>query len=103
MDDNITVKNFVTPEGFHDGGVAYGQGFTICWQRGPTKENGRNGAFLIEVLKACEAQLAHYQDGRFACQENALALEKLCEAIASLEARRDRRIEAGTHGTTQVD
>lgn len=40
-------------EGKPDGGQSYGIGFAICWQRGSLQEQGRNGAYLIEVLEAC--------------------------------------------------
>lgn len=100
---DITTNNWTTPEGLHDGGVSYGQGFVIAWQRGPTGENGRNGAFLIEVLTACQIQLQHYQSGQFACEENATAHRHLTQAIAALQSRRDRRIAANTYGTTQAD
>lgn len=39
-----------------DGGHVYGMNettFTIAWQRGAIQGEGRNGAFLTEVLEAC--------------------------------------------------
>ncbi len=100
---DITTIDWITPQGLHDGGLAYGQGFLISWQRGSIQQNGRNGAFLIEVLTACQMRLEHYQSGQFACEENATALRHLAQAIAALESRRDRRIAANTYGTTQAD
>jgi hypothetical protein len=109
-------QNWLTPEGNHDGGVSFGFGYAIAWQRGPVQEeedrdieagqvpknNGRNGAFLIEVLKACRHQLSIYQNGKFACEENDKALSALDACIELLEMRRDRRKEEGKLGTTQV-
>lgn len=46
-------KNWTDADGNHNGGQSIGDNFTIVWQRGPLKETGRNGAFLIEVLEAC--------------------------------------------------
>jgi len=97
-----TNRNWLTPDDNHDGGQSYGPGFCIAWQRGPLNEAGRNGAFLIEVPAACKFQLEHYQSGRFACPENAAALEHLNEAIDALDSRRSRRAQEGKFGTTEV-
>lgn len=99
-----TVNSNWTDEatGNHDGGVSYGPGYCLSWQRGPLNEADRNGAGLIEVLDACRHQLEYFQNGKFSCEENRLALEKLDEAIAHLESRRDRRTAEGTLGTTEV-
>ena len=50
----ITEKtwNWSDDDGNHSGGQSIGESYTIAWQRGPLKESGRNGAFLIEVLEA---------------------------------------------------
>lgn len=94
-------RNWTDGEGNHDGGVSYGEGFCISWQRGPTVENGQNGAFLTEVLEACHHQLTYFQAGKFACDENDEALGHLEECIRLLKARRDRRKQAGTYGTAE--
>ena len=44
--------NWSDDEGNHIGGQSIGESYTIAWQRGPLKESGRNGAFLIEVLQS---------------------------------------------------
>jgi hypothetical protein len=93
--------NWVDEEGNHAGGVSSGVGFTIAWQRGPLQV-GRNGAFLIEVLQACESQLQHFQSGKFACRENEIALQHLSEAINALESRRQRRMAEGKLGTHEA-
>jgi hypothetical protein len=94
------TKNWTDDQGNHQGGVSYGEGFTISWQRGPLQESGgQNGAFLIEVLEACESQLAYYQDSKFGCQENLDALNLLRASIQRLKDRRDRRQNDGTLGT----
>lgn len=85
-----------------DGGISTGIGFTIAWQRG-SLENGRNGAFLIEVLESCFGRLADYQEGKFACKENMDAIAHLGMAIQSLKSRRDRRASEGVLGTHEPD
>ena len=100
---DVVTQNWTDLDtGNHDGGVSYGEGFCISWQRGPLKEAGRNGAFLIDVLGACRSQLQHYQSGKFACDENQSALEHLDQAILNLESRLNRREQEGKLGTTEV-
>ena len=94
--------NWTDEDGNHEGGQSIGIGFTIAWQRGSLNEMGRNGAFLIEVLEACQAQLEHYQLDKFACPENQDALSCVESAISHLQARRDRRQRVGMLGTTPV-
>lgn len=95
-------ENWEKPDKTHDGGVSTGIGYTIAWQRGPLKEAGRNGAFLIEVIASCASQLNYYQSGAYACQENAEALNHLHEALIVLSQRRDRRATEGKLGTHLV-
>jgi hypothetical protein len=83
-------------------GLSCGMGFTISWQRGPLT-GGRNGAFLLEVLSACQSQLEYYQTGKFASTENELALDNLKTAISHLERRLDRRQSEGVLGTHEPD
>ncbi len=88
------------------GGVSTGRGFTISWQNGPLgrgKERREpNGAFVEDVLQAVIGRIEFYQGSRFACPENAQALEELRAAADSLDSRtRDREARAveGTHAT----
>lgn len=95
-------SNYTTEGGLHDGGVSYGEGFCISWQRGSLAENGRNGAFLIEVLEACKTQLEYHQDSQFACSENEDALANLSQTLEHLRARLNRRISEEKLSTSQV-
>jgi hypothetical protein len=95
-------ENWVDSEGNPDGAISCGIGYTIAWQRG-SLEHGRTGAFLIEVLTSCFKQLERYQDGKFACNENELALFHINQALILLNQRLDRRKEQGTLGTHKTD
>lgn len=91
------------------GGTSSGRGFTIAWQNGPlvvpgvkgmTHRREPNGAFVEEVLQAIIGRIAFYQQSRFACGENAEALQHLSRAADVLAARtRDRKARhvEGTH------
>lgn len=90
------------------GGYVSGTGFTITWQDGPLGRVGTdarmepNGAFVEDVIDACMQRIRHYQeaqDGRFACPENEQAITFLASALASLDSRTKRRVNAGVEGT----
>jgi hypothetical protein len=82
-------------EGKPDGGQSYGIGYCIAWQRGSILEQGRNGAFLIEVLEACLDELKH-KNNQFPCHENIEAIGHLKLCLGKLNARLNRRREEGT-------
>ena len=86
------------------GGVSSGRGFTISWQNGPLgRGNDRkepNGAFVESVLDAVIARIEFYQESKFCCEENAVALDHLRDAARSLDMRtrgREARDVEGTH------
>lgn len=87
------------------GGRTGGRGIEITWQNGPlgrgNERKDANGAFVEGVIQAAIGRLQHYQDGKFKCRENALAITKLEEALHWLEhrtAEREARAVEGTHG-----
>lgn len=71
----------------------------ILMQNGTLPQVGRNGVFVDELLTVCRDVLESYQSGQFACEENEVALNCVVRAIASLQARHQRRVEQGTEGT----
>lgn len=110
MRQSVSIENLVDDEGRPAGGSANGTGIAIYWQKGPLREQGSdepaipNGAFVEDVIDVCRQRIEHYQevaDGRFACDENAEAIEHLGEALAALDRRTQRRLDAGTEGTHQ--
>ena len=100
--DELWTSHHWTSEGKPDGGMSYGIGFTIAWQRGSLVKEGRNGAYLIEVLEACEDELKH-KNKYFPCQENEEALSHLQKCLAFLNSRIERRKINQTYGTHQPD
>ena len=89
----------VDQDGNPAGGYSYGNGFSIHWQDGPTKEAGaRNGAFVEEVLQAPLSRLEAFQAGRFAHVANAHAIEFINAAIRVLRERTKERITRGVEG-----
>ena len=108
------------------GGYAWGTGFRIDWQDGPVDRDAGelpSGAFVEDVLLVLIARMRFFQgevydngnlgrpavkmnespaapasDGRFACEENAEALEHLEKAHAAMMRRRADRRERGVLG-----
>lgn len=85
------------------GGFTQGVGMRIDWQNGPLAVDGvrrePNGAFVEGVLQAALGRLRFYNDGKFRCRENSLAITHVEEALHWLEARTADREERGVEGT----
>jgi len=96
--------NYVDEQGNPAGGVVTGKGLEITWQDGPLgrgeDRQEPNGAFVETVINAVAQRIAYYQDSKFHCIENAIALGHLNAALEVLNertnARNDRDVE-GTH------
>lgn len=106
MKQEIHAENDVDELGNPTGGLVVGTGITIAWQDGPLGRGAErmapNGAFVEGVILAAKQRIEFYQEasgGKFACQENAWAIEHLAKALAVLELRTKRREDAGIEGT----
>jgi hypothetical protein len=99
------VSNWTNPDEVPTGGYVKGTGLNIQWQEGALKEpDGQrkepNGAFVETVISACVQRLEFFQQSKFKCRENALAITKLEEALHWLNWRtqgRELRQVEGTH------
>lgn len=86
------------------GGETTGVGITIRWQEGPLNRGKNriepNGAFVEGVIQAALGRLKYYQETKFKCLDNKIAIESLQQALMVLEERtkdRERRKVEGTH------
>jgi len=70
----------------------------ITFQKGPLQETEQNGCFQEDLIEICIDRLRCFQDGEFACRENALALTKLEEALMWLDKRTTDRVNRGVEG-----
>lgn len=98
------VENYVDKYGNPSGGFVRGAGLKIDWQTGPLgigKDRIEpNGAFVETVLAAAKKRIEHYQESKFNCRENAIAITKIDEALLWLNKRtqdREARRVEGTH------
>lgn len=105
-----TIRNDFTTnaDGNPSGGTSQARGVQINWQNGPlaTSDGGRkepNGAFVEEVIQIAIDRINFYNDSKFRCRENSLAITKLEEALHWLNARTSRREAQGIEGTHQED
>jgi hypothetical protein len=104
---SINEAHEIDESGNPAGGETGGVGILIRWQKGPLGRGADrkppNGAFVETVIGAAIGRLEFYQmasGGRFACHENAMALEMLRGALMQLENRtaaREAREVEGTH------
>ena len=95
MNTEYTSHNFTT-NGETDGGLAYGVGFTISWQRGCTNHDNYNsktsiigakpnGAFVEDIIDVCIGRLEHLQSTLSAVAKNDMAIAHLKEALGALQ------------------
>ncbi|ARV76902.1 hypothetical protein PHABIO_271 [Pseudomonas phage Phabio] len=71
----------------------------IVLQNGTIPEAGLNGVTAEDLLKVCREIFTCYQESKFACEENAEALEHINGALAAQAKRMERRAKEGTEGT----
>ena len=73
----------------------YGHAF---FQKGPVGENGHNGCHQEDLIAIVIDRLRSFQDGPYPCRENALALNKLEEALHWLNHRTKNRLRRDVEG-----
>lgn len=79
-----------TSDGKLSGGVSFGTGITISWQRGELFGEP-NGAFVEDVIDIALDRLKHHQPGQFLCKEYAEAVSCLEAALKALEKKSQQR------------
>lgn len=104
MKQEFKADNHLDNNGNPAGGYVSGVGLSINWQEGPLGRGDDrkepNGAFVETVLAAALQRIQHYQDSKFNCRENAIAITKIEEALLWLDKRtrdREARQVEGTH------
>lgn len=80
----------------------------IHWQDGPRGQEGTdellppNGAFVEDVLWAALQRLEFFNESKYRCRENSLAITKIEEALFILKDRQLSRTERGVEGKHEV-
>lgn len=103
MMQEIKANNKVDENGNPSGGSVEAIGIKINWQDGPlgrgTERKEPNGAFVEGVMQSTIQRLEFFQNSKFKCRENAIAITKLEEALHWLNWRTQRREKLGIEGT----
>lgn len=106
MRQYVRGEHRLDADGNPTGGETHARGIDIHWQDGPLGRGpGRrepNGAFVEGVIEAAIDRLRFYNDGKFRCRENSLAITHLEEALHWLTARTADREERDVEGTHTV-
>ena len=104
MLDKYVAVNVSDKDGNPAGGTVKGIGLSIEWQDGPLGRGAErkepNGAFVETVIDAALQRIQFYQDSKFNCRENVIAMHKLEEALLWLNKRtadREARQVEGEH------
>jgi len=71
----------------------------VRFQNGPIKEAGVNGCQNEDLISMVIDRLQGFQEGAFACRENAIAMTKLEESLMWLRKRTQDREDRGVEGT----
>ena len=100
----FSKSNYLDDNGNPAGGIVSGTGLSIEWQNGPLGRDADrkppNGAFVETVIAAAKSRIEFYQEGKFACDDNAEAIVLLDKALEVLNRRtkdREARAVEGTH------
>ena len=100
---NYSAQNYSDGNGNPTGGFFRAKGIDIQWQNGPLgcgpSRREPNGAFVETVIEAAFQRIQYYQNTKFACMENDMAMVKLEEALHWLNARTKKRYKRGVEGT----
>jgi hypothetical protein len=103
MQQPLTAENLLDGDGNPAGGYATATGLDIAWQTGPLGRGEDriepNGAFVETVIAAAKQRIEFYNEGKFRCRENSLAITHLDEALHWLQHRTANREERGVEGT----
>ena len=82
------------------GGFTEGPGFHIDWQNGVvTSAEAINGANVVDILEAVRQRMEFFNEGKFRCRQNSLAITHIEEAMHWCQARITDRKNRGVLST----
>lgn len=99
--DGFDTTNNPSREGPYDADAVQSH-MVVLLQNGPIGEVGVNGVTHEVLLAIIKHRLEAFQRGPYACDDNAVALTAVDNAIAALQARTIARIARGVEGTHNV-
>jgi len=104
--ENCKIENVVDENKNPTGGSVKGIGLNIEWQNGTLgigeERKEPNGAFVETVISAALLRLEFFNESKFRCLENSLAITSLQEALFWLEYRTQSRERRGVEGIHKI-
>lgn len=94
----VTSPGLSEKLGVESGGATL-DAMIIHWQDGIVGEEGQNGAFVEDVIEAARQRIQFFNQGKFRCRENSIAITKLEEALQWLDWRTRSRLLAEVENT----
>lgn len=74
----------------------------VNFQEGALKTTNINGIFIEDLIKICLHRLISFQESKYSCEENRLAIDNLIKILVLLNKRKQNRKERGVLGTHKV-
>lgn len=96
------VEYTIIPDQSHPFVGINAMSYLLRFQDGAPSEFGVNGITHEVLLEVLIDRLSAFQEGAFACIENARALQCLCEARHVLRSRTRARQDRGVEGTHEA-
>ena len=75
---------------------------SIRFQNGATQETEINGIFMEDLLHIVKDRLEGFNQGKWRCKENSMAITKIEEALLWLNKRTADRKDSGKYGSSEV-
>ena len=71
----------------------------VDFQKGAIQEHGVNGVMNEDLIAMVICRLEHFNQSKFNCEENLMAIENLSSALSWLRKRTTDREQRGVEGT----
>jgi hypothetical protein len=107
VNDEMLTYNYLEDEN-PTGGSVRSIGLQVDWQNGPRSQADTdellppNGAFVEDVIYTALQRLQFFQDSKFSCRANAIAITHLESALQTLKHRQLERSHRGVEGSHEV-
>ena len=75
---------------------------SIRFQNGATQETEINGIFMEDLLHIVKDRLEGFNQGKWSCKENSMAITKIEEALLWLNKRTADRKDSGKYGSSEI-
>ena len=108
VNPKIVSENKVDEDHNPTGGSVRGVGLQIDWQDGPRGQAGTdellppNGAFIEDIIYAAIQRLEFFNNSKFRCRENSMAITHLESALQVLKHRQVERSYRNVEGKHEV-